>query len=46
MDMEVIRMSPKEGHKDDEGARAPLLWSQGEGVGGVHSGEDKALGRN
>lgn len=46
MDMEVIRMSPQNGHEDDEGAGAPLLWRQGEGVGAVQSGEDEALGRN
>lgn len=46
MDMEVIRMSPQNGHEDNEGAGAPLLWRQGEGVGAVQSGEDEALGRN
>ena len=35
----------EEGHRNDQRAGTPLLWSKVERVGAVHPGEEKALGR-
>ena len=39
-----VKTGPEGGHKDDQGAGAPLLWRKAERVGVVQPAEEKALG--
>lgn len=41
----AVTAGPEEGHKDDPGAGAPLLWRRAERTGEVRHTEEKTPGR-